>query len=275
MKNKLSIIVLSFLLLAISSCDKEETIDYYEGATPPVLTGSATTVALEPGTESNVALVVNWTNPNYMFTSGNSSHDVTYTIEMDTLGANFASSVKSQAVIAKDLTKSYTVGELNGILGNDMRLQLNPRRNYTMQMRVTAKIGSSVPVVSNVIQFTTKPFAPPPKVAPPASGRLFLVGSATPGGWNNPVPVPSQELTKVDNTHYEIVIALTGAGSYLFLPVNGDWGAKFGGTGSNNTNNVNGDNFAANGGDLLAPAANGNYKIQVDFQLGKFTVTKM
>jgi hypothetical protein len=54
----------------------------------------------------------------------------------------------------------------------------------------------------------------------------------------------------------------------LFVPVYGDWGAKYGAVGANNSNNVNGDDFKANGGDLLAPSASGNYKIEVDFQRG-------
>jgi hypothetical protein len=70
-------------------------------------------------------------------------------------------------------------------------------------------------------------------------------------------------------------IALNGGQSYLFVPLYGDWNAKYGGVGANNTNNVNGDDFRANGGDLLAPPVSGNYKIEVDFQRGKFTVTKL
>ncbi|MEK7199408.1 MAG: hypothetical protein AAB212_05760, partial [Bacteroidota bacterium] len=69
-------------------------------------------------------------------------------------------------------------------------------------------------------------------------------------------------------------IALSGGNSYLFLPVNGDWGAKYGAIGANNSNNPDGDDFKPGGGDMLAPAVSGNYKISVDFQRGKFTVTK-
>jgi hypothetical protein len=58
----------------------------------------------------------------------------------------------------------------------------------------------------------------------------------------------------------------------LLIPKNGMW-EKYGGMGANNTNNVNGDDFKAEGGDLLAPPASGRYKISVDFQRGKFTLT--
>lgn len=279
MKNIFRLIAFSLLVAGISSCEKQETKDYYEGGTAPVLTGSATTVALEPGTETNTALVVNWTNPNYKFTSGISSLDVTYTLEMDTLGANFASSKKVSAVVSRDLSKSYTVGELNSILGNDMLLQLNPRRNYTMQMRVISTIGTGVPLTSNVITFTTKPFQPPPKVAPPTTDHLYIVGDATGGGWANPVPVPSQEFTRMSATLYQITVALSGGKHYLFLPLNGDWGNKY--AVKNSSQPVDGGDFGYNGSnstyntDIPGPTVDGTYKITVDFQLGKYSVVKL
>ena len=98
------------------------------------------------------------------------------------------------------------------------------------------------------------------------------MGSATPGGWNNPVPVPSQQMTKVGATKFTITLALNGGQSYLLLPVNGDWSAKYGCMGGNNTNNPNGDNFKPSGGDMLAPSSSGTYTITVEFKTGKFTV---
>jgi hypothetical protein len=146
-------------------------------------------------------------------------------------------------------------------------------------MRVTSSIGTSVPLYSNVLKFNVTPYVIPPKVAPPSTGQLYIVGNATPGGdasgWNNPVPVPTQQFTKISPTVYEITIPLIGDKSYLFLPENGSWAVKYGAIGANNTNNVNGDDFRAGGGDMKAPAVSGNYKIEVDFQRGKFIVTKL
>jgi len=128
---------------------------------------------------------------------------------------------------------------------------------------------------ANLLKFTVTPYAIPPKVVPPSTGKLYIVGDATPGGWNNPVPVPSQELKQISPTLYEITLPLIADKSYLFLPLNGDWGTKFGSATANNANNVNGDDLKNGGGDIKAPPVNGNYKIQVDFQRGKFIVTKL
>lgn len=277
MKN----IKLFFTLSAVGllfSCERNVSTISYDGGTPPVISASPTTVSLEPGNEANTALVISWTNPDYKFSTGLNSHDVTYTLEMDTLGANFASSKKVSTVISKELSKSYTVGQLNAILGNDMLLQLNPRRNYTLQLRVTSSIGTAVKLTSNVISFTTNPFAPPPKVALPASGKLYITGSATPGGWmgSPAAELTSQKFTQMTPTLYVLPsIPITGGGSYKFVPVYGDWGTSYGTVGAGNTNNVNGDNFIQGGNDMRAPAASGNYKIEVDFQIGRFTVTKL
>jgi hypothetical protein len=280
MKNIFRLLALLVFVFSMSSCEKQESKDFFEGGTPPVLTASATTVTLESGQETNTAITLNWTNPDYMFTTGISSLDVTYTIEMDTLGANFASSKKVSTVISKELSKTYTVGELNSILGNDMLLQLNPRRNYTMQLRVTSSIGSAAKLTSNVISFTTKPFQPPPKVAPPAGGHLYIVGDATPGAWNNPVPLPTQEFTKLSTTLYQITLSMVGGGKhYLFLPLNGDWGNKY--AVKTAAQPLDGGDFGYNGGDpafntdIPGPLVDGTYKITVDFQLGKYTVVKL
>ena len=274
MTNKLSILLSFSLLLMMFSCKKEENKIFYEDGNTPVLSASATTVSLESGQEANTALVLTWTNPEYKFTTGISSQDVNYTLEMDTLGANFSSSKKYTAVFSKDLSKTYTVGELNAILGNDMQLQLNPRRNYTLQLRITSSIGSNLKLISNVVSFITKPFAPPPKVNPPTTGKLYLVGDATVGGWNNPVPVPAQQFTQVSTTLYEITVPLIGGFQYLFLPLNGDWGHKFACAKTANQSADGGDfgyDFTDN---FPGPAASGTYKISVDFQRGKYTVVK-
>ena len=264
--------------LVLGSCKKAEDKVYFEGGNPPALSASTSNVILEPGSEANTALILRWTNPNFMFTTGVSSQDVTYTLEMDTLGANFGSNIKYTTVIAKDLSKTYTVGELNGILGNTMVLQLDPRRDYTIQTRVIASIGSTVKVISNVAAFKAKPFAPPPKVEPPTNGTLWITGDAPDGppSWSNPVPPPydvSFQFTKVSNTLYELVVPMKGGGGYKLIQIQGDWATQYhmlaGGT-------WQGGNIEKKDSDpqFPGPPTAGNYKITVDFQLGKFTAVK-
>ena len=278
MKNNfLKSCILFFSLFLLSSCEKEENKIYYEGGTAPVLSSSRSgSIPLSFANKDQEALKLSWTNPDYQFTTGLSSQGVTYRFEIDTTGANFTNPQRKILTISNDLALSITHNDLNDYLLN--QLQLKAGMSHNIEMKVTSGIGSAVALTSNVLKFTATPYAIPPKVAPPASGKLYITGSATPGGWmgSPAAELLSQKFTQMSPTLYVLPsIALPGGGSYLFVPVYGDWGTKYGGVGANNTNNVNGDDFAQSGGDMLAPAASGNYKIEVDFQRGKFTVTKL
>ena len=279
MRNKLLTFFLSsFFLIGMWSCKKEENKIYFEDGTPPALTSSPTgNIPLAFNNKDQQAVKLSWTNPDYRFTTGVSSQSVSYQVEIDTTGSNFTNPNRKILSISTDLSLTITQNDLNDYLLNQLQLSTTMTHNVEMRVRSTLA-GNAIPLFSNVLKFTVKPYAIPPKVAPPASGKLFITGSASPGGWmgSPAAELSSQKFTQVSPTLYVLnSIALTGGGSYLFVPVYGDWGAKYGGVGANNTNNVNGDDFKPNGGDLLAPATSANYKIEVDFQRGKFTVTKL
>jgi starch-binding outer membrane protein SusE/F len=262
------------LVILMASCEKQESRIFLEAGTPPVLTSSVSNnIPLSFANKDQEAIKLSWTNPNYKFTTGVSSHNVTYQVEIDTTGSNFTNPARKIISVSNDLSLSLTHDQLNDYMLNQLQLSTTKSHNLEIRVRSTLANGSA-PLFSNVLKFTARPYAIPPKVTPPASGRLFIVGSATPGGWNNPVPA-NQEFTKMSDTFFEITLPLNGGGSYLFLPVNGSWDAKYGAMGANNTNDPNSDDFKPQGGDMIAPGASGTYKIQVDFQRGKFTLTKM
>jgi hypothetical protein len=267
---------LFFVLIAaaFSSCKKDETQLVYLGGTNPVLNATTnatpTSINLNNAIKTTTALTLNWTNPNFQFSTGISSQDVTYQVEIDTTGANFTNPLKQTVSVSKDLSISFTVDVFNGYLLN--QLSLDTVHTHSLDIRVKAILASSsVTLISNVVKLTTKPYPIPPVVAPPSSGQLFLVGSATAGGWNNPVPVPTQQFTKVSTTLYRITVALTGGQEYLFIPVNGDWSHKYA-CHAASTVNTGGD-FGYDWSDNFpGPTASGTYTITVDFQKGKFSV---
>lgn len=259
-----------FLLFAgfavfLAACDKADTLPSHGNGSASTLSASSTTIAAPPADSNKVALTLSWTYPNYATDSSN----VKYRIEMDSTGKNFANPYVKEVI--GQMNTSFTAKELNNIL-----LARGYAFNVPVDMDVrliTSYANNNERITANTVKIKMTPYKIPPKVALPASGKLFIVGGATVGGWNNPVPTPSQELTRIDETTWGGIFQLTGGGSYLLLPVNGDWGAKFGASGSNNSNNPLGDAFIAGGGDMLAPATTGTYKIIVDFQSGRFTVT--
>lgn len=276
--KKYSIIFSILLTLVMVSCKKDENQVMFEGGTAPVLTASTSTINLAFANADNQAVKLSWTNPEYRFNTGVSSQDVNYVVEIDLAGANFNSANKQSVAVSRDLTVAFTIAQFNDYLLN--QLLLVPGQQRDVEVRVKASIGSTDAgtLYSNKLSYTVTPYAIPPKVTPPSSGKLFITGGATPASWmsGGDAELASQRFTQVSATLYELAsIELTGDGSFLFVPVYGDWSHKYGGVGANNSNNVNGDDFKAEGGDLKAPAATGKYKVVVDFQRGKYTLTKL
>lgn len=263
-------------IVVLAGCKKDEYKVYYEGGTAPVLSANkANALALSFANANSEAVTLKWTNPNYKFTTGISSQNVTYKIEIDTVGANFNSRIKRVVSVSNDLSKSFTQSDINDIMLNGM--ELTAGRQYNLEMRVVASLSNystanAVPLASNALRFSATPYVIPPKVQP-YTGEVFIIGDATQDGWGNPVTT-KQKMTQVTPLLYEITTQLNGGKSLLFLPENGSWARKYGFTGAKNENNPNGDEFKQEGNDIKVPAENGTYKIELNFQTGKFKFTK-
>jgi starch-binding outer membrane protein SusE/F len=273
MKNIFKLLALSSLLVAtMDSCKKDEHKDYYEGGTNPVLTASTTSPVITFANADNVAMTLSWTNPNYKFTTGISSQDISYVVEIDTSGANFTNPNKQSIAVSKDLSVSFTASQFNTYMLNEL---LTPGVAHNLEIRVKAAlVNNSATLISNVLKLTVTPYAIPPKVVPPTTGDLYLVGSATAGGWNNPVPLPTQQFTQITPTLYQITVSLIGGQEYLFLPLNGDWGHKYAVADKTVSGLNTGGDFGFDKNDNFpGPTLSGTYKIQVNFQTGKFSVT--
>jgi starch-binding outer membrane protein SusE/F len=272
MKPIFKILLLTTIVATIfTSCKKEEKQVLYEGGTTPILTASSLAAqVLTIANKDNIALSFNWTNPNYKFSTGTSSQDVSYVLQFDTTGANFTNPKMGQKAISKELSTSLTVKDLNTIL-----LGMNLAENITHNMEIRIKstlVNSSAALYSNVLKVVITPYL---DVVYPVPAALWITGSATPLNWQCGCATDvgtTQKFTKVGSSKFELTIALSANNSYLFLPQYGSWSAKYGFTGSNNANNVNGDDFKPEGGDMKAPAASGTYKITVDFKTGKWSI---
>ncbi|SDX45090.1 SusE outer membrane protein [Hydrobacter penzbergensis] len=262
---------LSFLAVLLigffTACEKKVgDLPYYQPGTAVTLSSSSSTVAAAPADSSKVALTLTWSNPKYSVDSST----VKYIVEIDSSGRNFSKSVSR--TLSGALTTSFTAKDLNAIL---LGYGFSFGVAYDMNIRITSSYANNNELLrSNVIKVKMTPYKIPPKVTPPASGRLFIVGSATAGGWNNPVPAPTQEFTKIDSVTYGGIFNLTGGNEYLLLPVNGDWSHKFSVADKTVASLNAGGSFGADLNDNIpGPATSGRYKIIVDFQAGKFTVT--
>jgi len=248
-----------------SSCEKIEPLQLHNAAGNAFLTASTSTIAAVMADSSKTAISFSWTNPNYSV----DSTTVKYIVEIDSAGRNFSKA--SQKIMVGNRTASFTAKEINDIA---LGFGFAYNRQYNIEARVVSSMGNNNErKMSNAVALKVTPYVVPPKVMPPSSKMLFLVGSATAGGWNNPVPVPSQQFTRVDSVTYEGTFYLKGGQQYLCLPVNGDWSNKYSVKDNNAAGLNKGGDFGFNLNDNFpGPDKTGTYKIRLDFQGGKFSI---
>lgn len=275
MKKIYSLIVGAlFLTGALTGCKKEENRIIFEGGVNPVLTANSVSPRVLVIANRDVpTLRLNWTNPNYRFTTGVSSQDVTYLIQIDLEGANFNSSKKYEKVVARDLVLNFTTAELNTAL---LAMDLPENVAHKLEVRVIASLmNNSVPFVSNVLRMTVTPYL---DVVFPVPANLYITGAATPGNWmgGGDPELLSQKFTKISSSEFQISsLNMKASQGFLLVPVYGNWSNKYGFTGAGLGNNPDGDNFRPDGSDFVSPGVAGNYRINVSFKTGKYTFTKL
>ncbi|HWB24113.1 MAG TPA: SusE domain-containing protein [Chitinophagaceae bacterium] len=250
------------------ACNKVAPLAHYNTGTPTVLSSSATTIAPTPADSLSTVVTFSWTSPNY----ATDSSTVKYIVQIDSSGKDFSKA--AQVTVTGDYSVSLTAKQLNTML---LGLGFNYNQTYSVDVRILSSYANNNDQqISNTLTLTVTPYVVPPKVAPPASKMLFLVGSATAGGWGNPVPVPSQQFTELDSVTYQGTFYLNGGQEYLLLPVDGDWSHKYA-VADKTVSGLNaGGDFGADLSDNIpGPATTGMYQITVDFQHGKFTVTQV
>lgn len=252
------------LVAFFASCDKVDDLPVYQPGNAVVISSSVSTIAAAPADSNNVGMVISWTSPKY----AQDSSLYKFVVQIDSTGRNFSKAVSKTFTGVR--SGSFTNKELNVImLGYGFSFNVP----YDMDVRVISSYGNNnEQYTSNTLKIKMTPYKVPPKVALPTTGKLFLVGSASQGGWANPVPVPTQEFSRLDETTFAGVFNLIGGNQYLALPLNGNWDHKFsvadatapaaaGDFGYDLANNFNG------------PATSGWYLIVLNFQTGKYSVT--
>lgn len=224
---------------------------------PSKLTSENTSVTGTAATSTQHSNIFSWTAAFSGYTG-----TINYFIQYDSAGKNFAAPQEIAAGTA--LNKDFSQDDMNTTaLSSGIAIGSTGKVEY----RVKAVTAGNAIAYSNVVNVTVTTFSPVPP-------NLYIVGDATAGGWSNPVPVPSQQFTKVDAYSFSTQQILQAGKAYLFLPVNGDWSRKYGGA----TDGVSAPGTllkdgAVPGSNTPAPATTGLYKIVVNFQTNTYSVT--
>ncbi|HMO61960.1 MAG TPA: SusE domain-containing protein [Ferruginibacter sp.] len=276
MKNifKLSMLV-CFAVLAFTACKKLDPLPFYAAGKAPVILASVTSVTPAPADSNSQVLKIEWSDPEH----ATDPTKVKFLLQIDSAGKGFVKPHVVELIGRMDTT--FIAKDFNNIL---IGLGFKFGVTYSVDVRVISSYANNNDrQISNTITLQVRPYVVPPKVQLPANGTLFLVGSATAGGWNNPVPVPAQKFTQIDTLTYEGTFYLIASGQYLILPENGSWDTKY--AVANNTQpglNAGGE-FGYNSGvgpsiyndNFPGPGNTGMYKIRLDLQNGKFTVSEV
>lgn len=285
MKN-ISKILLGSLAVAtvLFACKKDENRVILEEGTPPVLTASTTSaMVLDKADKNNEAIVFAWTNPNYMFNTGVSSQNVTYTLQVDTAGSDFKLNPNMQEMaIANELGVTLTVGELNTFFS---KMGVIPGRPYNTEIRVKATLqNNSAALYSNVIKITITPYldfaVEPPGTpdyvgGPYEDGELWVTGDCFPSpDWANPLPSPydvTLKFDKIDIMHYELIADFDNTGGYKMIQKQGEWSTQYHALVAGQA--LSGDFEKKDADPQFASPGVGRYKIEVNFQTGKYKLT--
>jgi hypothetical protein len=248
MKNIFKQSAIAMLFMTVVSCvpteDKDLTV-MTPGETPELLAPvDGSSFVLDKTKPDNAATTLVWDYAKY----DGSQTVVSYEVEMAKGGTEF----KAVNVFVKTTERfaALTVAQLNQAA---LDSGFKPNAVSDAEIRVKSIVGvSGIPQYSNVIKIKVTPF--------PAWDDWGIIGSATPGGWDNDTDLAYDLGTK----KYSYDGALK-AGEYKFRKDNA-WSVNRGDNGADGTMEQNGDNMKI--------AVDGNYLITVDFKTDKYEIVK-
>ncbi|MBL0740055.1 SusE domain-containing protein [Chryseolinea lacunae] len=251
--KKLSIACFALLLLV--GCEKEETKAVLSPeAVAPQITSQANgfTKTITEETTGEM-LKFDWSGAEYGV-----STEVTYVLELDSVGRSFTSPVTLGSTAGKSL--GTTLGDLNTKLLE--QLKVTPNVASALELRVRASVNTKFPTVSNVVKITVTPWKP---IEADKPATLWLPGGYQ--GWN---PANAPVILAVSETIFEGYVYIASGTAFKFTSAP-DWDHI--NYGDSKTTGVLTTDGKADG---LSLPESGYYKFRVDtdkltYQIGRIT----
>ncbi len=166
--------IMSLLVLAglsTNSCQKEESFEVSMGD-PIVLTASSSDLAISQKQSFQPIFTLSWTRG----TNHGTSSSIAYTLEMDRQGNDFATAMTYS--LGKGVyEKNFTGQDLNDLLVNHWNIDYGTSAAFEARVMADVIQEGVEDGVSETITFSLMPFKP-------VTEKLYLVGSATPNGWD-------------------------------------------------------------------------------------------
>ncbi|WP_022823533.1 SusE domain-containing protein [Hymenobacter norwichensis] len=260
MKNWFSQVVgLCALLFVFSACEKDETKATLTPTSSPTLTASTSTIVLVQGRSTTPAVTYTWAPISFDWKNTEHAYApaVTYTLQLDKQGNNFAAPVTLEAGAGPNTIVTY--GQLNNAL---ISLGLTPGIATPVEMRLRSILpyAANNPLYTSAVPLVATAFE---CKAPVADGIWTIIGPAG-VDWNTDI----QMTYDCDLQAYTLTRALK-AGDFKFRQ-NRAWTVDYGG----GTRNANGTGPLLLGGTNITVPTAGTYTIIFNLNTMTYTLTQ-
>ncbi len=174
---------LTFLLLLLfacfnNSCKKPDYVQSNKGNNSLMLSAAKTSFVLNQSEDANDAVHFTWTSGSNHGTNAS----IYYTLIIDKQGNNFSNPVIEE-LGSGTFEKKFTVKDLNNLLLTRWNFPANTEA--VLEAKIIAKVSDNAAPAdsSNVLVFKVTPYMP-------VTATLYLIGDATPNGWDNNLATP-------------------------------------------------------------------------------------
>ncbi|MGI4871780.1 MAG: SusE domain-containing protein [Janthinobacterium lividum] len=206
--------VLAMLVLltgTLFSCQKEDS-SLPTPATTQVLSASTTTPVLTQANADNTALTLTWV--------GGTNHDtqaaIDYTVQIAKQGTNFAS--PATATVSRGVYMlAYKTSDFNTLLIKTLGLPIGTAQALEVRVKSQEASNTQAPDYSNVVTLTATPYN--------AVTNLYIVGDATPNGWD--INNPNQMTASTSNSSVFTYTGILKVGEFKMVAGKGDFNAPF------------------------------------------------
>ncbi len=199
--------------LGFASCTDNDYTQLDKGRDVLTLTSEQNASVLEENSHAESAIALNWTTGNN-YGSGNR---ISYKLELAKGGTNFANAYVPVNEETQVYAWSATQENLNDLLLD--KLGGEPGVEATIDARVTAIVSGIEDVQTSELSFTVTPYKP-------VTTTLYLIGDATPNGWNAD---NATEMTRSTNGLFEWEGTLS-TGEFKFITTKGSFLPSYGKT---------------------------------------------
>ena len=161
-----------------NSCKKPDYIQANKSNAALTISAAKTSFVLKQAEDANDAFDFTWTTGSNKGTNAS----ISYTLKIDKQGNHFSNAVTEELGLAT-LEKKYTVKDLNNLLLTHWNFP--PDTAATLEAKIIAKVSNNAAPSdsSNILVLKVTPYKP-------VTTTLYLIGDATPNGWNSNLATP-------------------------------------------------------------------------------------